>query len=400
MRAIDALDPPLPRAVALAGPARPSTRRRPISSPTSTRRRASTTRSARSTSASSATCRGRSTRTPRSSSSIPTTCRRSRGSTSSTSSAENWAELLVGAHARERDDRRRRTRRSASSTGSRSSTRSTSTTCRAPSSSTASILQRQPDHEPTLAGPRGPQGRRQGSARRRARCSSRSTRRRATGRSSFASTRCRSAARPIPSRRSSCCIASRASTRTRSETTRSAFETYARALPIDDGNEQTLGNLERLAMVVNRWADVAQLYDAQLDKLAQRDDIGSASSSSGCATPRSSRCSSRTWTARSPATAASLDGRPREPDGHPCARSPLRADRALGGARQRPGARGRDRRSRPTRSSSSSTGSARSSRRRLGDLDGAHRGLPRRHRRGARAPGDARSPRGASSQRA
>src|SRR6185437_1020292 len=49
----------------------------------------------------------------------------------------------------------------------------------------------------------------------------------------------------------------------------SAFETYARALPMDDGNEQTLGNLERLAMVVNRWPNVAQLYDAQVEDLSQ-----------------------------------------------------------------------------------------------------------------------------------
>ncbi len=48
-----------------------------------------------------------------------------------------------------------------------------------------------------------------------------------------------------------------------------AFETYARALTIDDGNEQTLGNLERLAIVVNRWSDVARLYDAELDALAR-----------------------------------------------------------------------------------------------------------------------------------
>ena len=41
-------------------------------------------------------------------------------------------------------------------------------------------------------------------------------------------------------------------------------------------------------------------------------------------------------------------------DRDPCARSALRADGALGGARQRPRARGRDRASRPTRSSSSS----------------------------------------------
>jgi tetratricopeptide (TPR) repeat protein len=47
-----------------------------------------------------------------------------------------------------------------------------------------------------------------------------------------------------------------------------AFDTYARALPLDDANDQTLGNLERLAMAVNRWSQVAKLYDAQLDQLA------------------------------------------------------------------------------------------------------------------------------------
>jgi tetratricopeptide (TPR) repeat protein len=52
----------------------------------------------------------------------------------------------------------------------------------------------------------------------------------------------------------------------------SAFDTYARALPLDDGNEQTLGNIERLAMAVNRWPAVATLYDAQLDKLAENED--------------------------------------------------------------------------------------------------------------------------------
>ena len=46
-----------------------------------------------------------------------------------------------------------------------------------------------------------------------------------------------------------------------------AFDTYARALALDNGNENTLQNLERLAMVVNRWPHVAALYDAELDKL-------------------------------------------------------------------------------------------------------------------------------------
>ena len=47
----------------------------------------------------------------------------------------------------------------------------------------------------------------------------------------------------------------------------SAFDTYARSLALDNSNHDTLGNLERLAMVVNRWPDVAALYDTELDKL-------------------------------------------------------------------------------------------------------------------------------------
>jgi tetratricopeptide (TPR) repeat protein len=49
----------------------------------------------------------------------------------------------------------------------------------------------------------------------------------------------------------------------------SAFDTYARALSLDNGNEATLQNLERLAMVVNRWPQVASLYDGELDKLTE-----------------------------------------------------------------------------------------------------------------------------------
>ncbi|MFO0738105.1 MAG: tetratricopeptide repeat protein [Labilithrix sp.] len=51
-----------------------------------------------------------------------------------------------------------------------------------------------------------------------------------------------------------------------------AFDTYARALQLDNGNEATLQNLERLAMVVNRWPQVAALYDVELDKLAETPD--------------------------------------------------------------------------------------------------------------------------------
>lgn len=52
----------------------------------------------------------------------------------------------------------------------------------------------------------------------------------------------------------------------------SAFDTYARALKIDNGSDETLQNLERLAMVVNRWPQVAELYDAELDKLTEAPD--------------------------------------------------------------------------------------------------------------------------------
>ncbi|AKU99995.1 TPR domain protein, putative component of TonB system [Labilithrix luteola] len=51
-----------------------------------------------------------------------------------------------------------------------------------------------------------------------------------------------------------------------------AFDTYARALTLDNGNEATLQNLERLAMVVNRWPQVASLYDVELDKLTETPD--------------------------------------------------------------------------------------------------------------------------------
>lgn len=49
----------------------------------------------------------------------------------------------------------------------------------------------------------------------------------------------------------------------------SAFDTYARAVQCDIANEESLSNLERLAMAVSRWRDVAALYDQELDKLAE-----------------------------------------------------------------------------------------------------------------------------------
>jgi golgin subfamily B member 1 len=53
---------------------------------------------------------------------------------------------------------------------------------------------------------------------------------------------------------------------------KSAFETYARALPIDNSNEDTLLALERLAAAAELWSSVAGLYDAELDKLAENPD--------------------------------------------------------------------------------------------------------------------------------
>ena len=50
---------------------------------------------------------------------------------------------------------------------------------------------------------------------------------------------------------------------------KSAFDTYARALPIDNTSEDTLHSLERLGSAVERWRDVAALYDAELDRLAE-----------------------------------------------------------------------------------------------------------------------------------
>ena len=94
----------------------------------------------------------------------------------------------------------------------------------------------------------------------------------------------------------------RATTRPRSRRTR------ARS-PLDNGNEETLANLERLAMVVNRWPDVAALYDAELDKLAE--DAGALRRARPPRSRRSSRCSSRTSTARSRATAACSRSTPR-----------------------------------------------------------------------------------------
>ncbi|HYO94429.1 MAG TPA: tetratricopeptide repeat protein, partial [Polyangiaceae bacterium] len=53
---------------------------------------------------------------------------------------------------------------------------------------------------------------------------------------------------------------------------RLAFDTYARAVSIDSQNEDSLGALERLAMLTGRWPAVAELYDAELDRLEEESD--------------------------------------------------------------------------------------------------------------------------------
>ena len=88
------------------------------------------------------------------------------------------------------------------------------------------------------------------------------------------------------------CTASRASTRRAWTTTRSAFETYARAVGVDSQNEESLGALERLAIADRALAG----RGAALRRRARqaRATSPSASSSSACASRRSTRCSSRT----------------------------------------------------------------------------------------------------------
>lgn len=47
-----------------------------------------------------------------------------------------------------------------------------------------------------------------------------------------------------------------------------AFDVYARSLSADSQNEDTLGALERLGMLTERWPAVASLYDQELEKIA------------------------------------------------------------------------------------------------------------------------------------
>ena len=48
-----------------------------------------------------------------------------------------------------------------------------------------------------------------------------------------------------------------------------AFGAYARALPLDNTNDATMGHLERLADELGAWPNVTQLYDVEIEKLEE-----------------------------------------------------------------------------------------------------------------------------------
>ena len=156
-------------------------------------------------------------------------------------------------HARERDVRATRTRRSASSTGSPSSTRSTSTTSTRAIELYREILQRQVDHEPTLERPRRHEERREGSARRRRGPRAGLRGQRAIGRSSSASTRCRSRHADDPFQKVDLLHRIARLYEDALENHGSAFDTYARALTLDNGNEDDA----RRTSSASRWWSTA-----------------------------------------------------------------------------------------------------------------------------------------------
>jgi tetratricopeptide (TPR) repeat protein len=53
----------------------------------------------------------------------------------------------------------------------------------------------------------------------------------------------------------------------RVENMQAAFEAFGRALQEDNGDEKALANLERLAADIDGWARLAELYEAELDKM-------------------------------------------------------------------------------------------------------------------------------------
>lgn len=58
---------------------------------------------------------------------------------------------------------------------------------------------------------------------------------------------------------------------TQLEKSREAFDAFARALPLENGNEITLSSLERLADDLGAWGEVTRLYDVEVEKLKEAD---------------------------------------------------------------------------------------------------------------------------------
>ena len=379
-----------------AGSPRASTRRRPTSSPTPTRRSASTTRSAPSTSASSATCRRRSTRTTKILELDPDDLQALVAPRRPLRAGAELAGAPQRPHARERDDATTRTRRSASSTGSPSSTRSTSTTSPRAIELYREILQQQPDHAPTLdaleglkSGDKDPLG---------AAAVLEPVYEAASDWPKLISVhevQVTHADDPFQKVELLHRIA-RLYEDALDEPRVGVRHVRARARRSTTATRRRSQNLERLAMVVNRWPRRrgALRRGARQARRGRR----SASSSSGSASRRSSRCSSRTSTARSRATAASLEV---DAENQTAVRALDRlftqTERWAELARD-PRARGRDRpdaRRDPRVQVPPRPGAADAPQRpRRG-----HRRVPRRPHRRARAHGDARGPRGALRER-
>ncbi|HLU47753.1 MAG TPA: tetratricopeptide repeat protein, partial [Planctomycetota bacterium] len=57
------------------------------------------------------------------------------------------------------------------------------------------------------------------------------------------------------------------------EKSREAFDAFARALPLESANEHTLANLERLADELGAWSEVTRLYDLEVEKLKEAQEV-------------------------------------------------------------------------------------------------------------------------------
>ena len=258
----------LPRALALGGSARRLHRRRPTSSPMPRRRSASTTRSARSTSASSATSTRRSTPTSGSSSSTRTISPALGRLDVLYQTAQNWQELLsVLTHEAELcedpneaislpvPDRR------ALREAPRGRVRAIELY--------REILARRADPRADAAGPRRLEERREGSARRRV--GSRAGLR-GHGRVAEAHQRARGAGRASRTIRSTKVDLLHRVARLHEESLRDprrgVRHVRARARGSTTATRRRFGSSSAWRWSCKRWPQVAKLYDAELDKLA------------------------------------------------------------------------------------------------------------------------------------